>query len=336
MKKAISAVFPETWHGLCTFHIMQNAVKHLARLKSDNDSNILADFSACVYEYDDETTFEEAFSALRSKVQNDAWLGGIYQQKEKWPACYMKNVFTLGMRSTQLSESLNNDMKNYLKCDLDIAQFFTHFERAVASKRAKELDSEYNARKKLPRIKMMAPLLIQASNLYTTCIFEAFQAEYERSMAAYARPTEKPNEYIVGIGALDGKSTMEEEYIVAGDLSNQRVCCSYQQFERIGILCSHALKVLDMMNIKLLPEHYILKRWTREARCGIVQDIHGMAILENPKIDAARRYQLLTRKFFTIASRAVDFEECYSMVDVVLNTLYKQVEDKINDSSNFH
>jgi hypothetical protein len=27
-----------------------------------------------------------------------------------------------------------------------------------------------------------------------------------------------------------------------------------------------------MMNMKVLSEHYILKRWTREARCGVVQD----------------------------------------------------------------
>jgi hypothetical protein len=31
--------------------------------------------------------------------------------KEKWDECYMKNVFTLGMKSTQLSESLNNDLR---------------------------------------------------------------------------------------------------------------------------------------------------------------------------------------------------------------------------------
>jgi hypothetical protein len=33
--------------------------------------------------------------------------------------------------------------------------------------------------------------------------------------------------------------------------------CSCGQFERIGILCAPALKVLDLMNIKLLSSHYI-------------------------------------------------------------------------------
>jgi hypothetical protein len=32
------------------------------------------------------------------------------------------------------------------------------------------------------------------------------------------------------------------------------------------ILCAHGLKVLDLMNIKTLPTHYVFKRWTKEAQ----------------------------------------------------------------------
>ena len=35
MGKAIGKVFTESYHGLCTFHIMQNAVKHLSPLKGE-------------------------------------------------------------------------------------------------------------------------------------------------------------------------------------------------------------------------------------------------------------------------------------------------------------
>jgi zinc finger SWIM domain-containing protein 3 len=122
MKNAISIVFCNTWHALCTFHIMQNVVKHLACLDCDG-SSALAELSACMYEHEEGTTFEASFSTLRNNVQNDTWLRGIYEQREKWAECYMKNVCTLGMRSTQLSESLNKDMKSFLKCDLDIARF---------------------------------------------------------------------------------------------------------------------------------------------------------------------------------------------------------------------
>ena len=74
----------------------------------------------------------------------------------------MRDIFTLGMRSTKLSESFNSDLKNHLKFG-----FLKHFERAVQGKRNKELDEEFEARKKLPRIRMRTPMLVQASKLYT-------------------------------------------------------------------------------------------------------------------------------------------------------------------------
>jgi hypothetical protein len=52
-----------------------------------------------------------------------------------------------------------------------------------------------------------------------------------------------------------------------------------RQFERAGILCGHALKVLDMMNIKLLSHHYVLKRSTQEARSGTLQDTKGKTVV---------------------------------------------------------
>jgi hypothetical protein len=87
-----------------------------------------------------------------------------------------------------------------------------------------------------------------------------------------------------------------------------------------------------MMHINVLPEHYILKRWTREARCGVVQDIHGNNVIENPKIDATRCYQNLFLKFLSIAFQAVDYGEVYSYVDNVLNTLHRDVDKKIKNS----
>lgn len=125
-------------------------------------------------------------------------------------------------------------------------------------KRDKELNSLFESRKKLPRIKMKIPILLQASKLYTPIIFEAFQAEYERFMAACAEVLDGDNKYLVAIG--DENLAFEEEYMVAGNPLEQMAICSYGQFKRIRIFCGHALKALDLMNIKSLPTHYVLKR----------------------------------------------------------------------------
>jgi len=264
----------ESWHGLCTFHIMQNAVKHLAerddeesdtppkRKNEDNkeEPSILIDFSACMYEYEDKETFQEAFNTMRTKASKQNWLDSIYKVREKWAACYMTNVYTLGMRSTQLSESLNSDLKRHFKLDFDIIRFLKHFERVVEFKRNNELHVEFESRKKLPRLKMRTPILLQASKLYTSIVFEAFQSEYERSMAACTTPLEGNNEYVVAVGSFDENCILEKEYKVTGDPADQTSTCNCGQFNKIGILCAHALKVLDLMNIKLIPEQYILKR----------------------------------------------------------------------------
>jgi zinc finger SWIM domain-containing protein 3 len=96
----------------------------------------------------------------------------------------MSSVWELEVHN---KESFNNSLKNHLKSDFDIIRFLKHFERTVQEKRGKEVDSEFESRKKIPRRQMCTPMLVQASQVYTPVIFEAFQSEYERSMAACVR-----------------------------------------------------------------------------------------------------------------------------------------------------
>ncbi|XBJ23335.1 hypothetical protein VPH35_001521 [Triticum aestivum] len=337
MGNAVEDVFLMARHGLCTFHIMQNAIKHLSCHKKEEEEaeeevegegegeeeeeedepHILADFSACMYEYRDKETFEEAFDTMRGKIEKQTWLDSIYKVKEKWAECFMMDAFTLGMRSTQLSESLNNDLKNHLKADLDILRFFKHFERAVQVKRDAELNSEYESRELLPRVKMNVPMLIQASKVYSPIIFESFQVEFERSIASFTKQLDVGYEFAITISS-------EDECKVIGNPFEQTASCSCGQFERIGILCAHAIKVLDLMNIKLLPEHYILKRWTREARCGTIQDRSGRNVVENPMFDIDQRYKSLNRKFMNLATQVAPSEECCTLLESALDSLTKE------------
>ena len=55
---------------------------------------------------------------------------------------------------------------------------------------------------------------------------------------------------------------------------------------RTEILCAHDLNIFDLMNIKILPTCYILKRWTIEPRSRNIQDSQEMNVVENPKLGA--------------------------------------------------
>ena len=47
-----------------------------------------------------------------------------------------------------------------------------------------------------------------------------------------------------------------------------RLSYSCRKFESFGILCRYGLKVLDVLDIKLIPNRYIMKRWKRDVKDG--------------------------------------------------------------------
>jgi zinc finger SWIM domain-containing protein 3 len=144
-------------------------------------------------------------------------------------------------------------------------------------------------------------------------------------MVACTIALESTNEYLVAIGSLDKNFTFEKEYKVISHPLEQTSTCGCGQFNRIRILCGHALKVLDLLNIKSLPTHYVLKRWTWEARSGTVQDNKGRDIIENPKLDEMLRYKDMAHKFLNLAHRAASHPKCTLLVNSTLDMLSKQV-----------
>ena len=151
-------------------------------------------------------------------------------------------------------------------------------------------------------------------------------------MAACSRVLDE-NKFAIAIGSFHGDLSFEEERIVIGDPLKQSAICSCQMFNWTRILCAHGLKVRDLMNIKILPTHYILKRWTREARHGSIQDRQGRNVVENPKLEAQLRCKNLFHKFLNLAYKAADYPDCCLLLEDGLDCLSTQLEDKLNAST---
>jgi zinc finger SWIM domain-containing protein 3 len=83
------------------------------------------------------------------------------------------------------------------------------------------------------------------------------------------------------------------------------------------------------MSIKLLPPQYVIKRWTREAHSGTIQDKQRINIIENPIMDALLRCRYMSNKFFNLAYQAANFPQCTMLVDNTLDILCKQIEEMI-------
>ncbi|KAI9162626.1 hypothetical protein LWI28_029049 [Acer negundo] len=110
--------------------------------------------------------------------------------------------------------------------------------------------------------------------------------------------------------------------------SDNLLSCSCRMFEMKGVLCSHVIKVLrEAMNVKDIPDQYILKRWTKQARAECVQDMHGHEIQANPKLQQTYQYRSLCSIFTRISSRASESEKAYNVAYEHASNLARLVED---------
>ena len=72
-----------------------------------------------------------------------------------------------------------------------------------------------------------------------------------------------------------------------------------------------------------------MKRWTREARVGSVQDSHGRITVAHPKLDVVNRTNFLSHKFYTLVTEVSNSEECCTLIENTLDNLSKEVKVRL-------
>ncbi|XP_058078587.1 protein FAR1-RELATED SEQUENCE 5-like [Magnolia sinica] len=313
MGNAIADVMLETYHRLCIWHIYQNAAKHLSNVFHGSKS-FEYDFSRCVYDYEEEEEFLIAWNNMLEKydLMQNKWLQALFKERNKWALVYGKNTFCADMKSTQQSESMNNVLKKYLSSKYNLLCLFTHYERVVVDRRYRELEADFKMRQSTPILYVDVEMLMEAAKAYTPEVFKMFQNEYKKFLS---HTIHKSGEFDT---VLEFQVVCNDKVggrLVKFDTSNNTVTCSCKKFEFVGILCSHALKVLDYYNIKVLPSNYILKKWQRDAKVGAVKDHLGFTIQGDPKISLGKRYSYLCRKFVKIASMAEEYKDAFDFAD---------------------
>uniref|UniRef100_A0A5B7B2B1 Protein FAR1-RELATED SEQUENCE n=1 Tax=Davidia involucrata TaxID=16924 RepID=A0A5B7B2B1_DAVIN len=322
--EAIDSVLSETNHRVCAWQMYQNALKHLSHVIKDADS-FAKDLRSCIFYHDDEENFTQAWDAMLDKfsLRQNEWLRWMFREKEKWALAYGRNTFFVDMKSAHLGENLSNNLRNCLYSDLDVLQFFKHFEDVVNEQRYKELEASYEMGRCTPRLMGNVVLLKHASDVYTPKAFEEFQREYEKCL-----------NIVVNLGSDNG-SLFEykanvfgkpREYTVTFNSLDDTVTCSCMKFEYVGVLCCHALKVLDHRNIKVVPACHFLKRWTKDARVESARDGCAVAVEENPKLITATRYKDLCCRILKISARAAESDEAFEFAARQLDEVMQGVE----------
>ncbi|KAF7113111.1 hypothetical protein RHSIM_Rhsim02G0233700 [Rhododendron simsii] len=212
------------------------------------------------------------------------------------------------------SESFNAHIKNYLKSDLDLVQFFKHFQRAVDDRLDKKVLANVDMSQKISILKVDVHILRlrHARDVYTEPAFDMFQDEYEQSLCMIVESCiQRELVYEYKISLLEHSKQYTTTFVHADGFAH----CNCKTFEFVGILCGHVIKVPDDLRIKMtIPEHFILKRWIKQARAGCAMDVNEREIIENSKLEMSMSYNLLCSAHVKLVGKAVVCEEAWDLL----------------------
>ncbi|KAI3866831.1 hypothetical protein MKX03_006721, partial [Papaver bracteatum] len=177
MKNAIKTVFPRARHRWCLWHILKKAPEKFGRYKEKDD--IILDFMEIIHDTQTPTQFEEAWEKMLKmySLEDNEWLNKLYDEKERWIPCFLKNTFWDGMSSTQRSESMNAFFDGFVNAKTSLKQFLEQHEQALRKKIEKELIDDTDSFSRIIEAITGNPFEKKMQQLYTSEIFRKFQVE---------------------------------------------------------------------------------------------------------------------------------------------------------------
>ncbi|KAJ9546298.1 hypothetical protein OSB04_018841 [Centaurea solstitialis] len=303
-----------------------NKIPMARNLSSVMFREFATDFGNCIYEYDEECEFIEAWENMLRKynLESNDWLAQQFKLKEKWALVYGRETFCANMTTTQRSESMNSHLKKYVSYQHSMLRFLEHFERLIVDRLYEELKADFRVRQRNLAPSLPIEILNHAATLYTPPVLRMFEVEFSKA-------------YNCNIQLCTESGATMEEYIltpngkrfhhkVKYELSGNIVICSCKMFEFAGILCSHILKVFSFRNVVRIPSQYILTSWTKHAKMGVTATTSEIKHGDDPKACLAVRYQDLSRSYTHIVTRASETEKAYKIARDGFKRVWDDVE----------
>jgi hypothetical protein len=269
IKHSICQVFPGTHHRFSAWQIVEKEQQNLGPLLSI-DPEFKYEYETCISQSQTANEFDAAWNILVNKynLRENSWLTEMYKMRRSWVPLHIRGTFFAGI-------PVDGNMKTYfgtlLNSQTPLSEFFLRFEKAVEQRREEERKEDYNSFNLQSVLHTKDPIEEQCRRLYTMSMFKVFQKELLEGFGYVGLKLNAEgsiSRYLVQKGSNgDGRNT------VAFNASNLNVSCSCKMFEFEGVLCRHALKVFQIMNVREIPSRYILHRWTKNAKYGILRDV---------------------------------------------------------------
>lgn len=324
IQSAIMQVFPETRHRFCKWHIFKKCQEKLSHVFLKHPT-FEADFHKCVNLTESIEEFESCWLSLLDKyeLRDHEWLQAIYGARSQWVPVYLRDTFFAEMSITQRSDSMNSYFDGYVNASTNLNQFFKLYEKALESRNEKEVKADYDTMNTSPILRTPSPMEKQASELYTRKLFMRFQEELVGTLTFMASKAEDDGEVTTYQVAKYGED--HKAYHVKFNVMEMKAACSCQMFEFSGILCRHVLAVFRVTNVLTLPSHYILKRWTRNAKSSVTLEEHVNDAFSSYLESHTVRFNTLRHEAFKFVDEGAESVDSYTVAMAALEEASEKV-----------
>lgn len=307
---AIAKIFPQTHHLYFTADILKRSKDILADIYFRHVS-FEREFYVCINEPETIEMFELSWKKVLDKydLHDNSWLQSLYRIRQKWVPVYFKGVFTADLSASQRPESLRNIFEKYFNRRTALPVFISLFEHLMAGWSEREAVEDLATSFTRPVLRTPSNMMKQVSEIYTTTVFNILEEEFIGSLGYYISSLD--NNGLIAVYSVtkeDTEATCRVRYDTSGNIAK----CSCCKFESCGILCRHILRVFLALDVRTIPDVYILKRWTKEAKNGFV-------------LDECLRYSELHRDALRYAREGSTSGEVFTFAQQTLQVAFAEV-----------
>lgn len=305
-------------HRFCRRDIFFICKQKLASLYSEH-STLKDELKECVTELERIDEFESTWRMLLSKYNlfGNEWLQTIYSIRHQWVPAYLKDSFFGEIINAPKLETMFKFFQRNSITTTTLRDIAFQFDKAIARDYQTELQEDFATFSSKPVMKSSHPMEKQASELYTKVMFDLFQDELIESSGFLVQNVESGD---ISRFEVTQSENANIRYTVLYSEPRASVSCSCHKFEFAGVLCRHALRVLTAIGIPVLPENYILKRWTRNAKNNILSQVPA-----NTKGSLAWRCNDLCRDGIRFAEEGATSEEIYKTAKEALQKAFAEI-----------
>ncbi|XP_048537151.1 protein FAR1-RELATED SEQUENCE 5-like [Triticum urartu] len=292
---AIIDELPHTTHRWCKWHVLRKAKESLGVLYGKK-SEFKTDFHMLVHHVLTVEEFETGWGDMLTKygLQKHPFLTQVYEVRKKWAKPYFMGVFCAKMTSTQRSESANHLLKGYIPPGCPMHLFVKQFEKIQFDRESEESYQEKRTSIAGIVLKGNFPLEWHASRIYTRTMFEQFGDELYKS-GSYDIEEVVPHKIYFAhhVDSASREKWCRVTFKVETNETKDEFLCECGFFAHSGMLCCHAIKVILHLRLGEIPAKHVVKRWTRDARDILPEDL---VMYQNdqgrPKSDTTRHTKL--------------------------------------------